>query len=296
MSNSSPFHAGEQAVQERLGVRRADASVQKGFRGFLPEQHREFYRHLPFLIASARDSAGRPWASMLCGKPGFVTSPSETSLSVASLPEPEDPLRDGLRAGSDVGFLGIDFATLRRNRANGVVETVSDGGFHCVVRQTFGNCQKYIRRRNWRWVGFPSSVATSSAARLTAAQQAWLGRADTFFIATGYQSSAEASRFGMDASHRGGPPGFVQVADERHLVFPDYVGNNFFNTFGNLQQDPRCGLLFPDFDQGSLLQLTGRAWIDFDASDPARVPPAERFCHFELEQVIERMSALPLRW
>ena len=93
MSARSPFHEGEHAVQERLGVRSVEVGASKGVRAFLPEQHREFYRNLPMLIASARDSTGRPWASLLCGAPGFVTSPDETSLLVATVPDLGDPLR-----------------------------------------------------------------------------------------------------------------------------------------------------------------------------------------------------------
>jgi hypothetical protein len=55
-------------------------------------------------------------------------------------------------------------------------------------------------------------------------------------------------------------------------------------------------LLFVGFENGSLLQLTGRAWVEFDKTDADRVPPAQRFCHFELEHAVERAAALPLRW
>lgn len=296
MSARSPFHEGEHAVQERLGVRSVEVGASKGVRAFLPEQHREFYENLPMLIASARDSAGQPWASMLCGTPGFASSPDETSLVVATIPDYADPLREGLVTGRDIAFLGIDFATLRRNRANGTLAEVSDWGVRCVVKQTYGNCQKYITRRKWTWVGLPPRATATSDTRLTPRQKDWILHADTFFIATGYRGDPDAPSSGMDASHRGGSPGFVEVSDHRHVVFPDYVGNNFFNTFGNLEKDARCGLLFVEFEQGSLLQLTGRAWVEFDKADGDQVPPAQRFCHFELEQAIERVAALPLRW
>jgi predicted pyridoxine 5'-phosphate oxidase superfamily flavin-nucleotide-binding protein len=205
----SPFHAGEQAVQERLGVRSVEVGASKGVRGFLPQQHRDFYASLPMLIASARDRGGRPWASMLYGAPGFVSSPDETTLVVTGVPELEDPLHDGLASGSDIGFLGIDFATLRRNRANGVVRESWAGGFQCTVKQTYGNCQKYITRREWSWADMPSPIPATSGIRLTALQRSWLAHADTFFIATGYRGNDDAPSSGMDASHRGGPPGFI---------------------------------------------------------------------------------------
>ena len=59
--------------------------------------------------------------------------------------------------------------------------------------------------------------------------------ADTFFVA-----SAHAER-GVDASHRGGLPGFVRVLGDRTLEIPDYPGNSMFNTLGNPAADPRAG-------------------------------------------------------
>jgi ferredoxin-NADP reductase len=100
----------------------------------------------------------------------------------------------------------------------------------------------------------------------------------------------------MDASHRGGQPGFVRVEGERHLVFPDYAGNSHYNTIGNLVMDPRAGLLFVDFERGGLLQLTGRVRIDWDSAELERFPGARRLVHFELDEAVELEQALPLRW
>ena len=63
----------------------------------------------------------------------------------------------------------------------------------------------------------------------------------------------------MDVSHRGGPPGFVQVVDEQRLWLPDYSGNGYFNTLGNLASAPRAGLLWLDFVHGDMLQLAAQA-------------------------------------
>ena len=100
----------------------------------------------------------------------------------------------------------------------------------------------------------------------------------------------------MDASHRGGEPGFVQVENATRLVFPDYAGNNHFNTIGNLILDSRVGLLFVDFENGSLLQISGRAHIDWDSGALTRFPGVRRLVACEIEEVVELRSALPLRW
>ncbi|MCH8978716.1 MAG: pyridoxamine 5'-phosphate oxidase family protein, partial [Armatimonadetes bacterium] len=93
---------------------------------------------------------------------------------------------------------------------------------------------------------------------------------------SGYRAKGDSATFGMDASHRGGDRGFVRVDSETRLMFPDYAGNNHFNTIGNLILDPRAGLLFMDFATGSLLQLTGRATIDWDSDAVACIPGARR--------------------
>ncbi|XLM22644.1 pyridoxamine 5'-phosphate oxidase family protein, partial [Chromobacterium piscinae] len=61
-------------------------------------------------------------------------------------------------------------------------------------------------------------------------------------------------------SHRGGKPGFVKI-DGDTLTIPDFAGNGYFNTLGNLLRHPRAGLLFIDFSSGDTLQLAGRAEV-----------------------------------
>ncbi|MFP6704553.1 MAG: FAD-binding oxidoreductase [Alphaproteobacteria bacterium] len=131
---------------------------------------------------------------------------------------------------------------------------------------------------------------------MTKAQIAWINTADTFFIASGYCDRGKNAAYGRDASHRGGERSFVQVVGDGCLVFPDYAGNNHYNTIGNLVLDARVGLLFVDFETGSLLQLTGIASIDWDTAAVARVPGARRLVTVQIEQIVELPCALPLRW
>ncbi len=299
MTTASPFHEGEQRVQARLGVREEiEPWARRVVRPLLPEEHREFYSQLPFLVLAARDAAGRPWATLLAKGPGFVSSPDPRTLRVASLPSPGDALADALSAGDDVGLLGIELDSRRRNRANGRVSHNKDGSFALSVDQSFGNCPQYITERSWRRAepgARPARVRRRAA--LSRRQQRLIERADTFFIATGYREGrSDSETFGMDASHRGGTPGFVQVRDGRRLVFPDYAGNNHFNTIGNLLLDPRVGILFVDFERGDLLQLTGRARIDWDSPEVERFAGARRLVHVEIEEVVELRGGLPLRW
>jgi ferredoxin-NADP reductase len=263
---SSPFHEGERAVQRRLGVHEGiEPWARKVVRPTLPSEHQAFYAALPFLVAAARDEKGRPWATLLTGRPGFAQAPDARSLAIATQPARGDALEHALAPGADLGLLGIELATRRRNRVNGRVASADAGGFVLGVEQSFGNCPQYIHERDWKLEPEASTPRRRHHTRFSPELTRWIRRADTFFIATGHRGRGEDAAFGMDASHRGGEPGFVRVEGERHLVFPDYAGNNHFNTIGNLLLEPRAGLLFVDFETGSLLQLTGRIEIDWDS-------------------------------
>ncbi len=299
--SDSPFHVGEQRVQQRLGVRDAiEPWATRVVRPFMPDQHREFYTQLPFVVATARDEAGRPWATLLAGPPGFVQSPDDTGLVFATNLLKGDALEGSLTAGSELGLLGIELETRRRNRVNGTITETAAGRLRFEVGQAFGNCPQYITDRQWFPVDAkPSDAIASRHDRLDESMQAWIETADTFFIASGYHGTPEDGddrAFGMDASHRGGNAGFVKVVDDRRIVFPDYAGNNHFNTIGNLVMDPRAGLLFVDFDNGSLLQITGTAEIDWHSDAVAEHPGAQRLVVIDIDRVVRLEGGLPLRW
>lgn len=296
--DDSPFHSGERAVQARLGVEEVEQWARQVVRDFLPSQHRDFYSQQPFLVAAARDEEGNAWATLLEGEEGeegFVTSPDERSLRIAATPRAGDPLAGAWRSGADVGLLGIEFATRRRNRVNGRIGAEGDA-IEFAVDQTFGNCPQYIRPRGWTRVHDVAPQAARRSRSLDEGQRAWIEGADTFFIASGYRGDGEHAHYGMDASHRGGPPGFVEVEDDVTLVFPDYSGNRHFNTIGNLTRDARVGLLFIDFASGHLLQLSGRAEIIWDGPALTRFSGAERLVRVRVERVVEQRDATASRW
>lgn len=281
--SESIFHEGERAVQGALGV--ADIAGRIGtrmVRDHLTLEHRQFFQRLPFVVVSTRDHEGNVWASLVCGEPGFAHVTDDTHLALSSI----DLRLLGLRAGDDIAVLGIELETRRRNRENGIVEAGSGDEVLIRVVQSYGNCPKYIPPRIARYcpergAGLPAPSPT--ATRLTSEMVELIRSADTFFIATGHgQSGAQPNR-GLDVSHRGGPPGFVEVRtapDE--LVIPDYPGNNMFNTLGNLSLDPRAGLTFIDFDSAAMLQMTGTARADLaSAPDTANGnSEAPRLLHF----------------
>ena len=126
-------------------------------------------------------------------------------------------------------------------------------------------------------------------------EAAHIARSDTFFIASQFSENDDWTR-GIDVSHRGGRPGFVMVAHESALLFPDYAGNCMFNTLGNLLINPRCGLLFLDFQTGDTLQLTGEAEILWEPHHTQRFPGAKRVVAFRVEESIHIERALPVTW
>ncbi|MGV0024432.1 hypothetical protein [Phormidesmis priestleyi] len=148
----SPFHAGEIAIQERLGVRtKMEAQGRRVIRDYLTEQHRQFFAQLPFLIVGTADQQGRLWASILVGEPGFLSTPDEHTLQVTARALSGDLFTETLVAGADIGLLGIELSTRRRNRLNGTIEAVAWNGFTIQVGQSFGNCPQYIQARTVEW-------------------------------------------------------------------------------------------------------------------------------------------------
>jgi NAD(P)H-flavin reductase len=86
-----------------------------------------------------------------------------------------------------------------------------------------------------------------------------IAKSDLFFISSSNHESD------MDTNHRGGPQGFVRILsnDENGLtlVYPEYSGNRLYQTLGNLRTTPQAGLVFPDFDTGDVLYITGTTEI-----------------------------------
>ena len=297
---NEPFHAGERALQERLGLAERMRGVgQRVIRPFMPEQHRQFFAQLPFIMVGAVDTMGRPWASMLVGEPGFMRSPHDRQLDIAARAIPGDPIADALRIGAPLGFLGIELQTRRRNRVNGRLLAIGDAGLSFAVEQTVGNCPQYIQGRDFEWVRDASDNrprSTQQGNALDADALRLIGQADTLFVATQAPATAIEPARGADVSHRGGRAGFVKIEDDRTLLVPDFAGNNMFMTLGNLQLDARAGVLFIDFERGDLLSLTGRAKLVWDGDELKAFDGAERAWRFHVDEAFWLRDALPLRW
>src|SRR3954471_13839468 len=199
-----PFHPGEREAQARAG----GGAQGGGIRDFLTEQHRAFFRMLPF-VAIASLERGWPSATLLDGEPGFVSAPDPYTLRISAALHPDDPAHRPLAAGRPAGILGIDFASRRRNRANGVIDSSGPDGLVVDVRQSFGNCPQYIQVREIRRAGEGGRPTIERVRSLGVAEREAISRANVFFVASA--AHVEEAEGGVDISHRGGAPGFVRV-------------------------------------------------------------------------------------
>ena len=297
----SPFHTGELQAQDRMGVREKIGRVAgRRIRDHMPEQHREFYAALPFIVLGTVDDHGQPWASIVAGRPGFMSTPDPRSLDINAEPLFGDPLHGTLKPGTPIGLLGIQPETRRRNRLAGRVRSAGPEGISIAVDQAFGNCPQYIQSRT---VELRPEIDTPQKKRPVTHSDRFdpevrnlIKRSDTLFITSAYSDETGAATQGADVSHRGGKPGFVRVEDDRTFVFPDFSGNLHFNTIGNILLNPKTGFLFVDFDSGDLVYMTGQAEIIWDGAEVESFAGAERLIRFHAESVIRVDDSLPLRF
>jgi len=291
----SPWHRGEVAIQRSIGVEaKMETLGRRIIRDFLLDQHREFFPQLPFLVVGSVDPAGAPWATIVAGQPGFISSPDIHRLAIRAVRQPSDPADAGMEDGDPVGLLGIELHTRRRNRMNGTVRRTAEG-FDVVVGQSYGNCPQYIQLRDFAVIGDPAApyageVETFEA--LDADARRVIEAADAFFVA----SYSEENGRQVDVSHRGGKPGFVRIGDDGVLTIPDFAGNLFFNTLGNISLNGKAGLVFVDFATGELLQLTGAAEVILDSPEIAAFQGAERLWRLRPTKVVRRRNVLSVRW
>lgn len=278
---NSGFHSGERAVQQQAGVQALADRVGPSIHIEMPKAAQEFLLRQPMVVLGYADTKGRVWASVLAGRPGFVHALNSRTVALDTLPVFGDPLNEVWRDETEAGLLAIELSSRRRMRVNGRLALRKDGGMALAVRQAYANCPKYIQAREWEYLPeMRASAQPVQSEQLAPSQQEWIARADTFFIATTHPDA------GADASHRGGAPGFFKVVDAETLVFPDYAGNNMFNTLGNLVVNPHAGIVFIDFESGSTLQITGQARVIWGE---------KRTVEFQITQIIETAQSISLR-
>ena len=97
----------------------------------------------------------------------------------------------------------------------------------------------------------------------------FLAQATSFYLAT---ANADGQPY---VQHRGGPPGFLVIVDERTLAFADFRGNRQYITTGNLSENPRAQIFVMDYASRHRVKIWGRARVvEDDAGLIARLFPA----------------------
>jgi predicted pyridoxine 5'-phosphate oxidase superfamily flavin-nucleotide-binding protein len=294
MAQIGSYHEGELQVQTMSVVRQEAQKLAAVIQQRLPTSAAYFIEQQTMAVCGSLDARGRVWASVVFGAPGFLLARDEQTVCLrrsVSVSAAGDLLWSNLKTNPQLGLLLIELTSRRRLRVNGKARFGADGDCLVHVQRAYGNCPKYIQRRCFEM----SDVTDSSVPcdwqqgqLLNLEQQALVGNADTFFVASAHPEQ------GADASHRGGCPGFVRVLNPQRLRIPDFIGNNMFNTLGNFASYPSAGLVFIDFERGIILQLSGRPELLLnEVDDMGETGGTARYWEFEIETW--RESRLPMR-
>lgn len=298
---SSVFHPGELQFQHLAGTRGVADELGGGLKSELEPSVSSLFYNLRFAWLSIlspgttcdnspHDDRSRIWVFLLLGTPGFVQIHNSTLFSIRldSAMSKDGLLYQNITSmmNTPVSFLAIDFEARRRYRTNGFIESFDRraSALYVKVSEAFGNCPKYIQKR----VLTPETESLNPTLRTSVSQSRQLSNSDintitssdTFFLGTYYKPT------GMDINHRGGQPGFVRVVSSTEIYWPEYRGNGMFQSSGNLQENNRAGATFLDFLTGDVLQLTGRAVVDWDFRDKVNIEAAcQRVMRFFIDGV-----------
>jgi predicted pyridoxine 5'-phosphate oxidase superfamily flavin-nucleotide-binding protein len=284
-------------VQERVGVLQEGAQNARVIQDSIIKGALRFIGQLPMAVFGSLDQEEHVWASIFLGRPGFMQAEDERLVNfdlTTLVHNPHDPFWKNIQENPQVGMLAIELASRRRLRINGTITHESEALLQLQVKESYPNCPKYIQRRQGstpRQGADMASRLSAQGAVLGSEQRAIIAKADTFFVA-----SVHPER-GVDASHRGGNPGFVTLVDDHTLRIPDYPGNSMFNTLGNFTANPRAGLIFLDFDSHRTLQLTGQSEILYDVDGTAEeTGGTNRHWQLHIERWVEISLAQQFDW
>ncbi len=256
------FHEGELEIQNKYNAYHDPTLVERLLKDNIVDQLIPFIEKQSTVILSSLDTDYNIWASMLVGENGFIKVKTSKKVIIyldKLKTTQKDILFKNIRPQSNIGVLFIDTVTRTRYRLNGSASLFSDR-IEITVLEAYPNCPKYIQQRVPVFSDTPSELETreSKGDVLNNDHKQLIKEADTFFLGS---MNKEGD---MDASHRGGATGFVEILADGTLKIPDYIGNNLFNTLGNFLQVSKAGLLFVDFEKGHSLQLTGSTELVFD--------------------------------
>ncbi|WP_109435099.1 pyridoxamine 5'-phosphate oxidase family protein [Aquimarina sp. AU119] len=293
---STYFHKGELELQKKYDAWHDPKLVERLLKDSIVSTLIPFIEHQTTLILSTYDD-DNIWASMLIGDTGFVKVKTSKLVHI-DLSKVKSTKTDigfkNIKKHSKVGLLFIDTSTRTRYRLNGFAH-LSKELLSIEVLEAYPNCPKYIQQRVITLSENTSGLGIEVVKGMTLLDhhKEWIKEADTFFLGS---MNTDGD---MDASHRGGHSGFVDILKNRTLKIPDYTGNNLFNTLGNFLEYPKAGLLFIDYEKGHSLQLSGNVELLLDqetSSDIEKTTGTGRYWLFKTKHWIQTQNHNKVDW
>ncbi|KAL5349861.1 hypothetical protein ACLOAV_004895 [Pseudogymnoascus australis] len=307
-----PFHEGETSLHRTLHIPERDNPTQP----FLSPFAASVLQRSPLIALGAVDDQGRPWTTLWGGEPAFARQVAPSIIAIKSnVARAHDPVIDillgaatpgevvqGGENGTLMSGLAIDLDSRLRVKLSGRMvagalqepEKDSDAAeVQLVVKieTSLGNCPKYLNRKTII-PAIPTPSLLSTSLPLPPAAVDLIHAADLFFLSSSHPVSPSTN-------HRGGPPGFIRIltntADAVTLVYPEYSGNNLYQTLGNYRLSPLASLLIPDFTTGNAIYLTGRVDILIGPAASAVLPHTSLAIKFTSTSHRFIGSSLPFR-
>lgn len=299
MKSSLAFHSGELAAQDKAGTRgsAAELIVAKSDSLSFSANHDAFLAAQSFAVISSVDlDSGRVWVTPLFAKEGDLTAVSENEITLSHESIPVGDVLRTLRSGAPFSLLGIDLDRRIRHRISGhALASAGEADTQIIfqVEEYSPNCPKYINRRQLVLdADNPDSVVKNAKRQerstITDSDKAFIESMDTLWI------GSYAPEGGADCNHRGGRPGFIRVPSASTIEWPEYRGNGMFYTSGNLENYNQAGVTLVDFESGSMIQMTGRAVVDWQYD--GQYEGATRLMKFEIEQLVRIDQVTTHRW
>lgn len=285
------FHKGQLAVQKITGEEEVAKMRIPMIRSTLHPRSIPFIEHQVLAFLGTEDSNGALWLSLMVGERGFITIPSEQEIRFnlgQVVSSQDDIFFTNIKTNATVGLLFHEAARRARYRAWGKVSTI-EGHLCFDIRMGYPSCPKHIQSEQIEVLEKPETLSTQyeNGTTLCELERNWILGAHTFFICT------QTKKGDIEASHRGGDPGFIEILENGAIRVPDYLGNSMFSTLGNIYENPKAALLFIDYKKGETLQLSGHAELQFDQSsekDLYRSGETGRFWIFQTKQWIRTIN------
>ena len=156
------------------------------------------------------------------------------------------------------------------------------------IDQSLGNCPKYLNQYEIHPVAIVRSKLLHTGPTLPEEGKALIAKSDMFFLSTITETD-------QDVNHRGGPSGFVRVISSSEIIYPEYSGNRLYQSLGNLRLNPKIGIVFPDYETGDALYITGTADILIGKDAAGMLPGSNLAVKVTIDEARLVKAGLPFR-